>query len=250
MLGHLEIELKFEVPADAELPYTWPCDLTAGATADVQLVAEYYDTLDGKLAQHGIAVRRREGGGDAGWHLKRRVNSTTQQEAHWPLAPTLPGGLRQEIEKLVPEAGAWLSEMRPIARITTERQTTLLHSKTGTALYEIADDRVLAEDLRGGVRRAWREWEAEAVTSETCHLAEIAAALQKAGAVPSLAGSKIARAASALLPQAAAKNAPAETLAALAIQDLADTLAASQPAEPTAEERIARLRAIAINIAG
>src|ERR1700723_2328951 len=34
------------------------------------LTAEYYDTDDLRLLRAGITLRRREGGSDAGWHLK------------------------------------------------------------------------------------------------------------------------------------------------------------------------------------
>ena len=38
--------------------------------AEQKLEADYYDTSDLRLVRAGVTLRRRHGGGDAGWHLK------------------------------------------------------------------------------------------------------------------------------------------------------------------------------------
>src|SRR5258705_9644141 len=68
-----EIERKFVAPDGFALP-----DLTAipGVASvddpvELNLDATYYDTTSLALARHRMTLRRRRGGHDAGWHLKR-----------------------------------------------------------------------------------------------------------------------------------------------------------------------------------
>src|SRR4051812_42587629 len=51
------------------------------------LAATYFDTVDLRLANAGITLRRRTGGDDAGWHLKLPVKGA-RQELHAPLGTT------------------------------------------------------------------------------------------------------------------------------------------------------------------
>src|SRR4051794_41764528 len=79
---HLEVEKKYLADESYELP-----SLTAlvrgngngngnggpfaeGETARQRLTATYFDTDDLLLAAAGLTLRRRTGGGDAGWHPK------------------------------------------------------------------------------------------------------------------------------------------------------------------------------------
>ena len=110
---------------------------------------------------------------------------------------------------------------------------------------EICDDQVSSVDNRSGIKRAWREWEAELVETETGEVSEqllktLDRLLTGAGAAPSLADSKIARAVGALLPVALKKQAPPATIAALTLLETADILQAESPADP----RIDRIRTI------
>src|SRR5690348_7140947 len=75
MRAKTELEHKYDVPTDFALP-----DLTrvAGVAAvdepaEHHLDATYYDTSELGLARHQITLRRRTGGHDAGWHLKRKA---------------------------------------------------------------------------------------------------------------------------------------------------------------------------------
>jgi len=161
---HQEIERKYDVDESLTLP-----DLTgvAGVAAVrprgvVRLEAVYYDTADHRLAQARVILRRRTGGGDEGWHIKRPA-SEGLTELRWPLTPGLPAPALEELAGLT--AGEPLT---PLARISTLRDATELlagpgatRGNDGRVLAEVADDRVRAEDLRRGGVRSWREWEVE-----------------------------------------------------------------------------------------
>ena len=58
---------------------------TSAAAEDQQLDAVYFDTADLRLARAGITLRRREGGSDAGWHLKLPVGADSRDELRVPL---------------------------------------------------------------------------------------------------------------------------------------------------------------------
>src|ERR1041384_2837368 len=77
-----EIERKYEGPADAEIPEL--PGVVAGPQ-HITLDATYYDTADLRLIRNGLTLRRREGGEDAGWHLKVPVGKDTRDEIHIPL---------------------------------------------------------------------------------------------------------------------------------------------------------------------
>ncbi|HEX2499269.1 MAG TPA: CYTH domain-containing protein, partial [Actinomycetes bacterium] len=86
-----EVERKYEVPPDFELPELTggPAELTVDEPITHRLAATYYDTVGFTLARHGVTLRYRTGGTDAGWHLKR------------PAAP----GARTEIRAPRPSSG-------------------------------------------------------------------------------------------------------------------------------------------------
>jgi inorganic triphosphatase YgiF len=68
----IESERKFDVRPDVPAPPlgALPGVLRVGGAAEHHLEAIYFDTVDLALAAHGITLRRRTGGHDAGWHLK------------------------------------------------------------------------------------------------------------------------------------------------------------------------------------
>src|SRR5215475_7926051 len=97
-----EIERKYEIPSGFGLP-----DLgglagigSVEGTADVNLDATYYDTADLRLAARKMTLRRREGGDDEGWHLKRPAGGD-RTETRAPLSDALPDSLAAEIRPLV-----------------------------------------------------------------------------------------------------------------------------------------------------
>lgn len=223
----LEIERKYEVAVDAELPTAEQFRLVGfepDPAVTHRLVARYFDTPDEALARAGIAVRVREGGPDAGWHVKRREPGGVR-ELHWPLAAEMPDALIDELRSRVGEAAA--AAVRERATLDTERTVVVLRTGAREARVELADDRVVAADLVSGVRRAWREWEAELIGGASeADLDAVDPALRAAGATPSASPAKIARATGKLVELARARGAGEAQLSALIELDAADQEAA------------------------
>ncbi|GAA2237398.1 CYTH and CHAD domain-containing protein [Herbiconiux moechotypicola] len=171
----VEIERKYEVEAGTPLP---TLDLSAlpglasagtGAIAAgaptleqleaVQLEAVYFDTPDAALARARVALRRRVGGHDEGWHLKLPAVEG-RRELQWPLGDGAPGLVPDEVLDQV-RVHVRDRPVTPLARISTSRRVTLVRDADGGLVLEVADDAVSTADLRGGTERSWREWEAE-----------------------------------------------------------------------------------------
>lgn len=197
--SQIEIERKYDVD-DTVIP---PRLVGAGAVAiesepaTADLVAVYLDTDDLALARQKIAVRIRRGGFDEGWHVKL-PGDEGRTELHWPLGDDdePPAGLLDTLREHVGE-----ERLRPIARVTNRRVTTVLQDAAGFAVAELCDDHVTSEDLRAGGTRTWREWEIELLggapdtrEGRTALLDEIERRLLEAGAAPSESSSKLARA--------------------------------------------------------
>jgi hypothetical protein len=195
--SHLEIERKYDVDPQAAVP-----DLVGSgpiAVADepetFHLDARYYDTASMRLAGQGIALRRRSGGSDEGWHVKVRGDEG-RTETQWPLSD---GGVPAEVlDFLADPLGD--EELVQIASIRTVRVAQRLLDAAGYPIAELADDHVEAEDLRTATRRAWREWEVELLAAapdtrkaRTALLDEIERRILEAGATTASIGSKLAR---------------------------------------------------------
>jgi len=154
----LEVERKYDVDVDTPLP-AW--DAIPGVDAVTEgearaLDARYFDTADGDLARAGVALRRRTGGPDEGWHVKGPRNRDGRLELGWPL------GEGEEVPAAVAEIVAqWTTHpVFPLARIENARTAYLLTGPSGV-VAEFVDDRVRGTDLRRGGQREWREWEME-----------------------------------------------------------------------------------------
>ncbi|MGO1538664.1 MAG: CYTH domain-containing protein [Leucobacter sp.] len=244
----LEIERKYEVGETATLPAAArfiAIGLTSAPAETVKLTASYLDTPERKLAAARLSVRHREGGHDAGWHLKERGADGTR-EMLWPAAEEVPEGLRAELRARV---GGASDQVEPIATLRTTRTIIRVFDEAGAEVVEIADDRVHATDHSAGVVRVWREWEAELIPGSPPELLDrMESLLQAEGAMPSLSVAKIARATGALTELALASGANAEVLATLSVIDVADRLA-GQSAAGNAEDRVVELRALASRIA-
>ena len=194
----VEVERKFDVDDHTPLP-DWAAipgvdTVTAG---EVRILdARYFDTADGELARAGVALRRRSGGPDEGWHVKGPRQGDGRLELGWPLG---------EGEEIPASVAAAVSEwstgtLAPLARIQNDRTAYLLLSGSGV-VAEFVDDRVRATDLRGDVQREWREWEVElgpAAPSEEAARATFFDAVERAvlaaGGRPAASDSKLARA--------------------------------------------------------
>ncbi|MGW4472170.1 CYTH and CHAD domain-containing protein [Nonomuraea sp. NPDC004354] len=183
----IEIEDKFDVPDDYEVPDLSKFGEVLGPRS-YQLVALYYDTPDLRLAARGITLRRRRGGADPGWHLKLPRAKGARQEIQLPLTRST---------KIVPSELAGLVQaytrgaaLAPVAELDSRRSVRVV-----SGLVEVADDRVKGTVLGDEPRvERWREVEAELLEQgDPKLLAKVGKRLRKAGAVPAGTGSKLAR---------------------------------------------------------
>ncbi|WP_326825764.1 CYTH and CHAD domain-containing protein [Streptosporangium sp. NBC_01756] len=238
----IEIEDKFDVPVDYELP-----DLTGlpGVTDVVgprtyQLVALYYDTPDLRLAARGVTLRRRRGGTDAGWHLKLPKAKGVRQEITHPLTRStriVPAELAELV--LAYTRGVPLV---PIAELQTRRGVTTLVNGAGVRLVEIADDQVKGTVLGAEPHvERWREVEAELVEGDGKLLRKVGKRLVKAGAAPADSASKLARLLNAAAPvprppRAATRPGSAGEVVMSYLSAQVDVLLAQDPQVRRAEE--------------
>ena len=194
----IEVERKYDVDTDTPLPQ-WEgipgVDTVTPGELRV-LDARYLDTADVALSRSGVALRRRTGGPDAGWHIKGPRDGDGRLEIGWPLGDAL------EVPDAVAETLArWTTEpLTPLARIENDRTAYLLMGQDGV-VAEFVDDRVRATDLRQGTERRWREWEFElgpAAPADPAERERLFAAAERtifaAGGRHAASGSKLARA--------------------------------------------------------
>ena len=265
-----EIERKYDVEGLRPIPSLLGVDGITAETAEEPfiLTAVYYDTDDHALARNRVVLRRREGGGDAGWHVKTPADEG-RTEVHWPLdiggadgseGDPVPADVLEPVRAIVRDR-----PLTPLARISTVRTTVRLVGADGQALAEVADDLVSASDARGGTYRKWREWEAELLggapdtrKKRTKLLDALEQALIAAGATPSTSVAKIARAVGVqsltelsgaevlpgLLPAAALQQpGSAGAIVVGALRELTATLLANDPlARADAPDAVHRMR--------
>ena len=219
-----EIERKYD-PAEgrtAALDAVKAMTGTAGIAAVSQqgeqlLDAVYYDTADLRLIGAGITLRRRTGGGDAGWHLKLPAGADTRDEIRLPL--DAPGGERAATpharaggavpEELAASVRAHTrgAALAPVVRIQTSRRVLRLLDSASQTLAEVAADHVSAEPADGSAA-SWDEIEAELVTGGPALLTAIDTQLRQAGARPAATATKLQRALAGRLPAAGAAREP------------------------------------------
>lgn len=205
----VEVERKYDVDVGMPLPEWIGIDAVDSVTDGElrELDARYFDTTDTDLARAGVAVRRRTGGPDAGWHIKGPREGDGRLEIAWPLdvgGPDHDGAIPDAVTAALVR---WTTApLTPLARIENSRTAYLLTGPDGV-IAEFVDDRVRATDLRRPesphtpVPREWREWEVElgpaAPTDEAGRTALFAAVenvVFAAGARPAASDSKLARA--------------------------------------------------------
>lgn len=160
----VEAEAKFALGADDPVPDLSPL-ITPGEVREHRLRAVYLDTPDLFLLRHRVTLRRREGGGDAGWHVKLPAEGA-RLEVHGDLGE---GDGRWEVpaahlEALAEHLGEeWSGRtgadrgLVPVAVLRTDRTETELLDADGTPVAVLADDAVAASP--SGER--WRELEVE-----------------------------------------------------------------------------------------
>jgi CHAD domain-containing protein len=189
-----EVERKLDVGAATILPTLAGVDgvATMGQPVEQHLEATYFDTADLDLARHGVTLRRRTGGDDAGWHLKLPRGRDTRTEVRRPLG----GGTKTVPEELLTPVRALVRDrpLAPVARVSTRRLEHSLLGEDGVELAQVCDDQVHTERLHGPARvQDWREWEVELVDGDRALLEAVAQRLLDAGAAPPSAASKLAR---------------------------------------------------------
>lgn len=197
----LEVERKYDVAEDAPLPQ-WsalPGVASVGAPEPRSLDARYLDTESGDLARVRTALRRRTGGPDEGWHLKR-ATPEGKLETHWPLGETGDDGESVYVPEVVLEAISPLvsGPLVVLARIRNARVAFALRDAGGALLAEFVDDHVIADDLRRGVQTSWREWELELGPAAPADPIARAALFDAADALVAAAGGRPSASASKL----------------------------------------------------
>ncbi|MEJ7707359.1 MAG: CYTH and CHAD domain-containing protein [Nocardioidaceae bacterium] len=190
---HLEREDKYDVSADFSLP-----DLTDAAPDAVlestvfQLEATYYDTPSSHLRCHGISLRKRTGGRDAGWHLKLPAGDD-RVELH---SDSRSSAVPREFSSLLLGIRRGL-KLAPAAKVSTTRHSHRLTDPSGTLLVEIADDHVNSVTMgETATLTKWREIEVELgpVGGDDELRSAVADTLLASGARRSQARSKVATA--------------------------------------------------------
>ena len=159
----LEIERKYDVADDTPLP-DWAALPGVAAIDEPEprdLDARYLDTADGALGRARVALRRRVGGPDEGWHIKR-VTPAGKAESRWPLdeadaaaEPVVPTAIVEVLAEIASPP------FTVLARIRNSRTAYALRDAAGGLVAEFVDDRVTATDERAGRSSSWREWELE-----------------------------------------------------------------------------------------
>lgn len=163
---HAETERKYEAAADAELP-SWadiPGVAEVRGPRTEHLTAVYFDTADQRLARYGATLRRRTGGGDAGWHLKVPAGTDSRTELRLPLDERPEGATNAPPDELADLTLAMTrgAVLRPIAQLKTTRRVWDLLGDGGKPLAEVTDDRVTASRLADeSTVDKWRELEVE-----------------------------------------------------------------------------------------
>ncbi len=198
----IEVERKYDADGAHALPdlSALPGVVALDAPEVRELDARYLDTADAALARARVALRRRSGGPDAGWHVKISAPDG-RHEWGWPLddgdgeVPDVPAAV-------VDAVAEWAHPpFTPLARVRNTRTAVALRDADGALVAEFVDDRVRALDERTGRETAWREWEVELgpagpadAAAVEAFFAEVDAAVRRAGGRDAASDSKLARA--------------------------------------------------------
>ena len=229
-----ETETKYEMPEGAVLPSLDELPQVNGTSGpdEQQLEAEYYDTDDLRLLRAGITRRRRRGGSDAGWHLKLPEGPGTRREIR------LPQGQRRQVPRELAQLVRVYTRgaaLRPVARLTTRRQTLVLLGEGGESLAEVASDDVSAQTMGDSTTISqWRELEVELTGGDRRLLKAADALLRRDGLRPAGRSAKLQRALAGQLPEPAepprlTPASPAGQVVLAYLRDQAETLKSLDP---------------------
>uniref|UniRef100_UPI003D90731E CYTH and CHAD domain-containing protein n=1 Tax=Gordonia sp. B7-2 TaxID=3420932 RepID=UPI003D90731E len=194
----IEIELKFDVDAGQSAPdlRALPGVVSAVEPETFALDATYFDTETLDLAGNAITMRRRTGGPDAGWHLKRPSSVSGARRETRLTFDQAPADGDVPTELLTPVLALTRSRrLAPVAVISTTRTVTVLLGPDGVRLAEFAEDLVTAQSLLpGGHSQQWAEWEFELIDGDNRLLKAAHKVLRSAGGREPSSASKLARA--------------------------------------------------------
>lgn len=196
---HREVETKFDVPDGFEIPPLGGVAPVARVEDPEQfdLDATYFDTHDLRLIRAKVTLRRRTGGEDSGWHLKRPAVDGHREENRLPLGRavrTVPQALQDGVAAIVRG-----QDLQPVVRLQTRRLLHRLRDAEGRLLAEVADDHVIASV--GDEVSTWREVEVELVHGDEELLAAVGETLLAQGAQNASSASKLGRALRHRLPE-------------------------------------------------
>jgi len=229
-----ETEWKYEAVPGTRLPPLADLPEVAAATdpAEQKLQAEYFDTDDLRLLHHGITLRRRRGGDDAGWHLKLPAGAGSRDEIRLPLGRS---GRRvpAELAALV-RVYARGQELRPVALITTRRQLRVLLDDAGSSLAEVVADDVSAQTMGdSAVLSRWHEVEVELTGGSPRLLQAADKRLRRSGLNRAAWPAKLERALAGQLPAADRQEpTPQSTAAEVVLAYAGAQLTALQSLDP------------------
>ncbi len=201
-----EVEHKFRVHG----LYRVPDLVSAGLVSKVddrgviELETAYYDTPDLRLLREGMALRRRTGGPDEGWHLKITVPEAADEvrdELRLPLSAgdpqTPPPALLELVRSVIRH-----SPVHPVATLRTTRHVRHVLDTSGQPAAELVDDTVQVVDGSGQASAQFRELELELADDAPPEVVEhVVTRLDQSGAVT---GEFVSKAVRALGPQASA----------------------------------------------
>ncbi|WP_226345965.1 CYTH and CHAD domain-containing protein [Agilicoccus flavus] len=195
MSESVETERTFEVPRRWSMPRLAGVGRVTEVSPARRMTqtATYLDTLGLDLLEAKHTLRRRTGGTDAGWHLKKPRGGDSRLEVAAPLgrgAVRIPAELVEQVADL-----AATRPLVPVCRLRTRRVRRRLLDESGATIALVEDDTVEATVLVDGERvHRWREVEVELVDGGDDDLEAVTRALLDSGLSVSDAPSKLARA--------------------------------------------------------
>jgi len=193
--SHVEVERKFTLD-EGRTPELRDVKGVGEVRDDpvVEMRATYFDTDDLRLADRGVTLRRREGGDDAGWHLKVPVAADSRIEITRPLdagTVVVPDDLTEHVLGLTRGR-----RLEAVVDLTTHREEHHLVDGERREVAVVAVDQVTARTLRSADRHEsnWQELEVELVQGPPAVLDRVAKVLVATGAQPSTWWSKLGQA--------------------------------------------------------
>jgi CHAD domain-containing protein len=176
------------------LPDLTAVDVVVSVTdpVDADTVTTYFDTVDLRLAERQITLRRTASGVDAGWDLRMRSEHGAATEVHTDLGSddVVPGELVELVRASVRDR-----ELVPVVALRTVRVERRLLDAGGRELARLGDDEVRGVRFTAGGAElsSWREVEIDLLGGGPELLDALAASLGGAGLTP-VATSRLHRA--------------------------------------------------------